>query len=239
MTTTIVQIEMASASEWISRVKDSFSASLVGVSEMDPNVLSILGMSGRCYRHFINNLIRATPDARYLEIGSWAGSTLCSAINRNAVRATAIDNWSQFGGPKDQFQANVDRFKTPQAYVNFIENDFRMVDYSLLGTFNIYLFDGPHEYEDQYDGLMLTRTALDRQFVLVIDDWNLDRVRDGTRRAMQDAGITPVFSIEVRTSLDGSHPPAEMSGQNSDWHNGYFICVAEQEGGRNLKLATT
>ena len=223
----IVEIETSPRTELAARVKAAFSACLVGDGEIDPAVLRIHGMSGRCYRLFINNLVRATPDARYLEIGSWAGSTLCSAINRNAVRATAIDNWSEFGGPKDKFEANVKRFKTPQAYVNFIENDFRSVDYSEIGRFNIYLFDGPHAYQDQYDGLILARVALDRQFVLVIDDWNWKAVRDATHRAMQDARIGSIYSIEVRTSLDDSQPPG---GENSDWHNGYFICVAEQEG---------
>ena len=52
------------------------------------------GMSGRRYRRFINFLVAAVPQPRYLEVGSWMGSTLCAAIHGNRLRAFAIDNWS-------------------------------------------------------------------------------------------------------------------------------------------------
>lgn len=68
------------------------------------------GMSGYKYRKFINLLISKIDNPRYLEIGSWKGSTLCSAISNNVVSATAIENWSQFDGPKDEFISNKNRF---------------------------------------------------------------------------------------------------------------------------------
>ena len=37
------------------------------------------GLSGRKYRSLINNLIQKIKDPRYLEIGTWLGSTACSA----------------------------------------------------------------------------------------------------------------------------------------------------------------
>jgi Methyltransferase domain len=224
----IQQIETSTPSEATNRVKAALSASLVGESEIDPRVLKIPGMSGRCYRHFINNLVRTTPDARYLEVGTWAGSTLCAAINNNRVSATAIDNWSEFGNPKPLFESHLAQFKTPEAHVRFIESDFRAVDFFALGKFNIYLFDGPHEYQDQYDGLEMAVAALDEHFVLIVDDWNWERVREGTRRAMQANRISSLYSIEIRSTLDGSHPI--NSCELSDWHNGYFICVAGRDG---------
>src|SRR4051812_15784525 len=98
-------------------------------------------MSGRKYRTFINNLIGALPDARYLEIGVWMGSTLCSAIYMNKVRALAIDNWSQFGGPAARFFSNLATYKG-DASVSFLDTDFRAIDFSTVGKFNVYLFDG-------------------------------------------------------------------------------------------------
>jgi hypothetical protein len=192
-------------------------------SQIDEQILNIDGMSGKKYRRFINNLIRSLDDPKYLEVGSWAGSTLCSAINRNRVRATAIDNWSQFGGPKDKFLENLNRFRTPKAYVNLIEDDFRRVDFSSIGEFTTYLFDGPHDFEDQYDGLKLALPCLEPRFVYIVDDWNWPQVRNGTIRAISDLGIKIDYSIEIRTTLDGTHAP--IAGRNSDWHNGYFISV--------------
>ena len=41
--------------------------------------------------------LRALPEnPKYLEIGSWAGSTVCSAIYGNKVKALCIDNWLKF-----------------------------------------------------------------------------------------------------------------------------------------------
>ena len=139
----LTQIRTSIRSPIITKVRDAFSRSLCGEGRLPEEILSMDGMSGRKYRLFINNLVRETEDAHYLEVGVWAGSTLCSAINGNIVRAIAIDNWSEFGGPKNMFIENLEKFRTPQANVEFIEKDFRRVDFSSLGKFNIYLFDGP------------------------------------------------------------------------------------------------
>lgn len=212
-----------SATRMTAAVKAAMQLAVTDTSNLDPRVFGLPGMSGRRYRAFINNLISGISDPRYLEVGSWAGSTLCSAINRNAVRATAIDNWSQFGGPKENFLANVQEFRTPQAYVNFIEMDFRQVDYAALGKFDVYLFDGPHEKIDQFDGLNLAQPALNDTFVFIVDDWNWSGVREGTEEAVARCGLTVHYKLEIRTTLDDSH--AAIANENSDWHNGYSIAV--------------
>jgi hypothetical protein len=181
------------------------------------------GMSGKKYRMLINNLIRGLDNPRYLEIGTWAGSTLCSAISGNTVQATAIDNWSEFGGPKAQFFKNIERFKTPNANLSFLEKDFRSVDYTQLGCFNVYMFDGPHAAADQFDGIALVQPALDDEFILVVDDWNHKPAREGTLKALHDLNLSIVHCYEIRTTLDGTHPT--VARQASDWHNGYLMAV--------------
>jgi hypothetical protein len=120
-------------------VKEPFSKAFIGSGNLPEEILVMRGMSGRKYRLFINNLVRNLKDTSYLEVGSWTGSTLCSAINENTVRATAIDNWTGFGGPKAEFMENLAKFKTRQAHVNFVEKDFRDVDFSLLGKFRVHV----------------------------------------------------------------------------------------------------
>ena len=208
-------------------VRHALDQALGNVTKLTPEVLAIPGMSGRKYRCFINNLIEQLPGARYLEVGSWAGSTLCSAIFGNDVEALAIDNWSQFGGPSDKFFAHLSQFKGT-ARVSFLEKDFRKIDYASLGLghgkFNVYLFDGPHTYNDQYDGLAIAQSALEPCYVQIVDDWNWTAVRNGTMKAISDLGLNIDFMAEIRTSLDDQHAPAP-SGAASDWHNGYFISV--------------
>lgn len=189
----------------------------------DTGIYAIEGMSGMKYRYFINRLVGSVPDARYLEIGSWAGSTLCAAIHGNRVKAVAVDNWSQFGGPKDQFMQNVMAFRTPEADVTVLEADFRAVDYTKMNSYNLYLFDGPHTAQDQFDGLAMALPCMDPEFVFIVDDWNWEPVRAGTAAAIGKCGLEVVFAAEVRTTLDNTHPLVAF--KQSDWHNGYLISV--------------
>lgn len=199
---------------------------------VSPEIASIVGMSGQRYRRFINSLIHDLHDPRYLEIGSWAGSTLCSAVFSNSVTALAIDNWSEFGGPVGSFFANVSKVVNDKNRVSVINADFRAVNYSALGKFNVYLFDGPHEEQDHYDGIALPLEALDEEFILVVDDWNWRGVRSGTHGALKRCNLNIEACIEVRTTSDDSHPGDHglATDQDSDWHNGYFIAVIKKRG---------
>mgnify|MGYP000886217178 CR=1 FL=1 len=71
-------------------------------SKINSDILSIDGMTGVKTRHFYNNLLNI-DDARYLEIGSWKGSSVCSAMYNNNAKIVCIDNWSQFGNHKEEF----------------------------------------------------------------------------------------------------------------------------------------
>jgi hypothetical protein len=184
------------------------------------------GMSGRKYRYFINNLISNIKDPRYLEIGSWKGSTACSAMWGNSCKALCIDNWAEFGGPKNEFQQNINHTLTKNIDFRFIEKNYREIDYSNVGKFNVYLFDGPHKEQDQYDGIIIAQPALDDTYILIVDDWNWNPVRKGTMDALNKLKSTIISSITIRTTDDESHP--EIYGQYSDWHNGYFIGVIKK-----------
>src|SRR5215475_7884523 len=92
-------------------VANAFDKAVTNFEHPGPAFLDLEGMSGRRYRLFINTLMRLIPNPRYLEVGVWAGSTLCSAIAGNKVQALAIDNWSQFGGTRERFLENLERFE--------------------------------------------------------------------------------------------------------------------------------
>ncbi len=207
-------------------VRQAMQLAMAGEGKLSRDILAMQGMSGRKYRLFINNLLEALPSPRYLEIGVWAGSTLCSAIWQNRLHATAIDNWSEFGGPKAQFEANLARFRTPGAEVRFLESDFRSVNFAELGRHSVFLFDGPHDPKDQFDGIATAMPALDDRFILIVDDWNWPGPRLGTMRALRELRLRPRYALEIRTTLDDT--PGLAVGANSDWHNGYFIAVLEK-----------
>lgn len=200
---------------------------LSGQTRLQPDIFAMRGMSGRRYRIFINDLISAIHNPRYLEIGSWAGSTACSAMCQNALSIVCIDNWSEFGGPKAEFESNIAAWANDKVDFRFIESDFRAVDYTALGPpFNVYLFDGPHAYADQYEGVLIAAPALTRTYIQIVDDWNWPDVRNGTWDAFQEAGIETPFWVDIRTSKDDTQPL--LRNEHSQWHNGYFISVCRR-----------
>src|SRR5216683_3644183 len=219
-------------------VKHSLEHALANIGSLPDFVRAVDGMSGQKYRTFINDLVGSPSDARYLEIGSWGGSTATAALYGNSVKALCIDNWSQFGGPRSEFFSNMDKVISENIQFRFLEQDFRRVDFRSIGQFNIYLFDGPHEEADQCDGITLAQPALLDPFILIVDDWNWRFVRIGTFRGLIDAKCYVESSIEIRTTRNNRHP--RVSGKASEWHNGYFLAVVYKGlvSGRRAALGT-
>lgn len=211
----------------VSSIIRAFNDSINCNGKISNHIISMDGMSGKKYRYFINNLILLIPNVNYMEIGSWKGSTLCSAMYGNTLNAVAIDNWSQFGNPVTEFLENIKYAITSNTNLKVIEQDYRNVDYSYFSNkINIFFYDGPHSMQDQYDAVALTIDAMDNEFIFIVDDWNLKDVRDGTLSAIANLGLNIVFSIEIYTTIDDSL--SEINSQHSDWHNGYYISVLEK-----------
>ena len=189
------------------------------------DVLAMLGMSGRKYRKFINNLIETMPDPQYLETGSLKGSTVCAAMYGNRLKATCIESW-HWPEHRPDFFANTDSVRTSDVDFTLVESDFRAVDYTGIGKYNVYLFDGPHSARDQYDGVYLAQPALDDTYILIVDDWNWPDVRNGTWSALKylESKVTDV--IEVFATEHG--PEIGKGNETSEWHNGYFFAVVEK-----------
>jgi len=212
--------------DWITHIDASFDKADKYISGIDTRILKIHGMSGKKTRHFYNN-IASKKDIRYLEIGVLTGSSTCSMMSNNNIQCTAIDNWCEFGGPKNEFLQNIANFKGIND-IKFIEANCWTIDTSKLGKFNMYLYDGPHAEIDHFEALHYYSKCLDDMFVYIIDDWNWEYVRNGTLNAIRANKFTIKYRREIRTTDDNTQPywddtKTPCAGPNSDWHNG--ICV--------------
>ncbi len=172
---------------YIPIVEDSITKATQEISNMTKEILEMEGMSGKYTRHFYNNLC-SIPNAKYLEIGVWKGSSFCSALcNNNMSSCLAIDNWSEFGGPKDEFIKNLDKVKGNNN-VKFVEQDCFTIseeDRALLGKFNIFMYDGNHSEDAQYRALQHFLPCLEDEFIYIVDDWNWEAVRAGNMEVYQ------------------------------------------------------
>jgi hypothetical protein len=207
-------------------LRNSYCEVIANPSQLPECIQTMEGFSGRKYRALINLVVSRLPKARYLEVGSWKGSTVCAALHGNTAQGVCIDNWSEFGGPRDEFMTNTANITSR---LRVIEGDFRSVDYASLGKFNVYLFDGPHAEEDQRDGIVCALPALAERFLLVVDDWNWLDVRLGTMRGLISSQLKIEAAIEIRTAMDNLHPGIYGNpgiwGPQSDWHNGYILAI--------------
>ncbi len=206
-------------------IERSFQNAENNISKITNDIINMEGMSGTKTRHFYNNLLD-TEDARYLEIGTWKGSSVCSAMCGNKAKVICIDNWSEFGGPKSEFLVNFEKFKGENE-ATFIENDCYKVDVSTLPKFNIYMYDGNHTHDSHYKALLHYYPCLDELFIFIVDDWNWQDVRDGTINSIQQLNLNVLYEKEIRTTNNDTHPQWG-SPEQKEWHNGIYVAILQK-----------
>ena len=206
-------------------IETAFKNAENNISKITNEIINMEGMTGTKTRHFYNNLLN-TKDARYLEIGTWKGSSVCSAMCNNKAKVLCIDNWSEFGGPKNEFLVNFEKFKGEND-ATFIENDCFKVDVSALPKFNIYMYDGNHSCECHYNALLHYYNCLDDIFIFVVDDWNWKFVRDGTINSIQKLNLKVLYEKEIKTSNNDTHPKLG-SPEQKEWHNGIYVSILQK-----------
>ena len=136
---------MYSSIQLIEHIKQSFEKAENKKSQINNDIINMEGMTGIYTRHFYNNLL-SIDNINYLEVGTWKGSSVCSAMFNNKSNVVAIDNFKQHNGPKTEFYKNFNKYKGNNDAL-FIENDYKNVIFDKNKKFNIYLYDGDHSYE--------------------------------------------------------------------------------------------
>ncbi len=220
-----IKIKMSLFLEFKQQIDNAFEKAGKEESKITNEILNMDGMSGKKTRHFYNNLLNK-DGLRYLEIGTWKGSSVCSAMCGNKAKVVCIDNWSEFGGPKDEFLQNFNTFKGEND-ATFLEQDCYQVDISQLPKFNIYMYDGNHSKDSHYKALVHYYNCLDDTFIFIVDDWNWRDVRDGTYESFKQLNLTVLYEREIRTTNDDSHPPVGSEARKY-WHNGIYVAILKK-----------
>ena len=205
--------------DYRSLIDNAFQNAENNISKITNDIIEMDGMSGTKTRHFYNNLLNF-HDARYLEIGTWKGSSVCSAMCGNKGTVVCIDNWCQFGGPKEEFLMNFYKHKGDND-ATFIESDCYKIDISKLPKFNIYMYDGEHSSESHYKALLHYYNSLDDIFIFIVDDWNWKDVRDGTLSSIQKLNLKILYEKEIRLTWDNSTT-------TGPWWNGIYVTILQK-----------
>ena len=162
----------------------------------------------------INRAVAAmAPGLAYLNIGVWHGFTLLAGMLGHPDKTCiGVDNFGQFGGPRDDFLHVFETARGPAHH--FHEADYRdyltRVHREELG---VYFFDGPHTFEDQMDGLRLAEPFFSRNCIVIVDDTNEDPARQATEQFLATSPHSYRVVADHRTACNG-HPT---------WWNGITI----------------
>ena len=193
-------------------------------SKIDFFIKTMPGMSGIKTRHFYSNL-GSHEGVRYLEIGTWAGSSICSFMCGNKSSCVCVDDWSQFNGPKDYFTACFNNYKGEND-ATFIESDCWNVDPTTLNKFNVYMYDGSHDENSHHKALSHFLPCLEDEFIYIVDDWNHPPVRVGTKRALETNNLDVLYEKEIFTD---KNPGVQQGSELNDWHNGIVVYILRKQ----------
>jgi hypothetical protein len=202
--------------EYKEHIEKAFFNAENNISKINDEIIHMDGMCGTKTRHFYNNLLNM-QDARYLEIGTWKGSSVCSAMCGNSAKVVCIDNWSEFGGPKGEFLSNFNKFKGEND-ANFIEINSFNIDVLTLPKFNIYMYDGDHSYNSHYKALTYFINCLDDIFIFIVDDWNWVDVRNATYESIKDLNLKVLYEKDIRTE----------NVDKNGWWNGVYVAILQK-----------
>ena len=202
-------------------VKDCISKAERHQSNITQSTLQIHGMSSAKVRHLLNNIC-SKPDTRYLEVGCWKGSTLVSALQNNESKvdmAVAIDNFSEFGGPRAEFGTNCGRYLL--TCCKFFDADCFSLDPAKTcpKPINVYFYDGEHSYNSQKSAFTHYNSILDKYFIAIVDDWNWEQVSSGTRDAFKELSYQVLYEAIL---------PARHNGDVEQWWNGFYVAVIKK-----------
>lgn len=182
-------------------------------SKLDEAYISKLdGLSSPKVWHLLSNLCSGA--SAYLEVGCYKGSTLLAALYKNPVYAFAIDNFSMSPQTRNDFFKNTDG-----ANFEFYEGDSFSCDLrKIKKPIDVYFFDGCHSVDSQYKAVSHFIPAMSNDFIMVIDDWDANKVRVGTHTALNDLKIKPIEKYELKGAMGES-----IEERKDGWWGG--LCI--------------
>jgi len=204
----------------VRRAETAIARAAAGESGLGADALALEGLSSPAVRHLLNNLC-APADVNYLEVGTYKGSTLVAASYGNPGRFTAVDDFSEFGhmGPRETFDVVRKEFE-PHCRFTFLEADCwsSALRRRVPSGINVYFYDGPHRFDDQYRAFTHFDPVFADTFIAVVDDWNTATVREATRKAFADLGYRTLHERELFTKR----------WMRDRWWNGLLVAVVKK-----------
>jgi hypothetical protein len=138
-------------------------------------------MSTYAVAALIDKAVSSLPaEAAFVNVGAWHGFSFLAGIASNPDRrCVCIDNFSQFGGPREEFLARFEARRSPR-------HEFHEIDYEEYfakvhrGPIGFYIYDGEHSYRNQLRGLEAAEPFFADRCAVLVDDTNDPEPRRAT-----------------------------------------------------------
>lgn len=170
------------------------------------HLCNIPRMSTYAIGAIIDKAVSSMPsDAKFVNVGAWHGFTFLAGISSNPDKqAVCVDNFSQFGGPREEF---LERFRAASSSRHsFHEMDYEHYFASVhQGAIGVYIYDGEHSYRNQLRGLEIAEPFFVSGTIILVDDTNEEDPRKATLDFISRRPGEYVFLHDMKTSCNG-HP---------------------------------
>lgn len=196
------------------------------------HLVDVQGLSTPRVCHLLNDMVRGMDaENYYLEIGTWKGLTLCSAIHDNrGKKVIACDKfrlWGRWTGwgflARRALLRNVARQEREgAAQVTFHHMTSKALferDLVPRERVEVYFYDGDHTYEGTYHGVVAAAPCLTPRSYLLMDDWNDEVIQRATFDACEKAGLEIVWM----RALEGDNLSQD------GWWNGLGVFLLEKQ----------
>lgn len=200
------------------QITEAIGNANIGFTKLPLELLAAEGMSSTRGRILLNEIC-SFDGCRYLEVGTYKGSTVLAASYSNSGTFVSIDNFSEFGANQHLALANKQRW-SEECRWDLVQADVWSIEPPLV-PINVFFYDGKHTEADQRRAFTHFHAAFTHEFIAIVDDWNAPFVAPATWKAFQELG----YQILFEKSLYSPHN-LDAAG----WWNGMYVALISKTG---------
>lgn len=193
-------------------------------NEVKPKI-EIEGLTSQRMQNLLTEL--GNISTKYLEVGSYLGSTGAAVLRSSVEQASFVDHWKENIQPangqelpvtsKSKFIENIRKFKNGRELKVF-DCDMLSADKSDLKDIDFFFYDGAHDFKSTSEAIRYYASCLANEAIILVDDANWDGVVDGAEDGISKAGLEILFKKIWLNKQESEQ----------EWWNGFYIAVVRK-----------
>lgn len=161
------------------------------------------GLTGAGTIDIISNCAKfIDKDKCYLEVGIYQGTNIVGVAKQVSCDCFGVDNFSEEFKEDELFEKSTEELvqekieKYNLKNCSYFKEDYKkfLIDHNDINgkKVEIYFYDGPHELQDQIDGILLAKNLLADQALIFIDDLNSPNVQNSIEHLLTYNEFKPI-----------------------------------------------